>query len=395
MKLKTVLLAGAAAMMGVSAAQAQSYEGLYAKIGAGLNYVAPDRDFDGDADFNADGEFDYDNGIAVITAIGYDYGKLRGEFEYSYRTNDIRQIDSGTPNFSGFSESDISGDVKSHSIMANLIYDFDYVRQSTSLPVTPYIGGGVGLAFIDYDITGSVATAPGALVAPGFNSINLDGTERSFTFQGIAGVAIELDENVGIDLEYRYVGYPKRGIPTTLNTTNGDIFTTLNSHTLLAALRWNFGAPAAAPAPAPAPVQYKDCWDGSSVPVSSSCPVEPIEEIDETPDPLQTTVYFDYDKSNLTPEASSLIREAANRARQFNVDRVTVVGNTDTSGGSAYNQALSERRARVVRDALIAQGISASSISMDARGETNLAKATPDGTREPLNRRSDITIFFE
>ena len=68
---------------------------------------------------------------------------------------------------------------------------------------------------------------------------------------------------------------------------------------------------------------------------------------------------------------------------------------TDTSGSSAYNQALSQRRAAVVREALIANGVPADSIETRAFGESNLAKSTPDGTREPLNRRSEVTISFE
>ncbi|RZO68282.1 MAG: OmpA family protein, partial [Parvularculaceae bacterium] len=77
------------------------------------------------------------------------------------------------------------------------------------------------------------------------------------------------------------------------------------------------------------------------------------------------------------------------------IDTVVVAGNTDTSGNAAYNQRLSQRRASVVRDALIANGVSADRIRTEANGENNLAKATPDGTREPLNRRSDVTISFE
>jgi outer membrane protein OmpA-like peptidoglycan-associated protein len=48
----------------------------------------------------------------------------------------------------------------------------------------------------------------------------------------------------------------------------------------------------------------------------------------------------------------------------------------------------------VVRDALVARGIPAGSITTQARGETDLARATADGVREPLNRRTAITISF-
>ena len=53
---------------------------------------------------------------------------------------------------------------------------------------------------------------------------------------------------------------------------------------------------------------------------------------------------------------------------------------------------LSERRARVVRDELIRLGVAASMIAIEARGESEPAVATPDGVREPLNRRSEVVI---
>jgi len=56
---------------------------------------------------------------------------------------------------------------------------------------------------------------------------------------------------------------------------------------------------------------------------------------------------------------------------------------------------LSERRASVVRDALVARGIGAGSIQTQARGETDLARPTRDGVREPLNRRTAVTISFQ
>jgi outer membrane protein OmpA-like peptidoglycan-associated protein len=44
---------------------------------------------------------------------------------------------------------------------------------------------------------------------------------------------------------------------------------------------------------------------------------------------------------------------------------------------------------------LEARGIDASLITADGRGETELAVSTRDGVREPLNRRSEVTIIVE
>ena len=68
------------------------------------------------------------------------------------------------------------------------------------------------------------------------------------------------------------------------------------------------------------------------------------------------------------------------------------MGHADTSGSAAYNVRLSQRRAATVRDALVSQGVTGGAITTEGRGETDLARPTADGVREPLNRRATINI---
>jgi OOP family OmpA-OmpF porin len=68
-----------------------------------------------------------------------------------------------------------------------------------------------------------------------------------------------------------------------------------------------------------------------------------------------------------------------------------VSGHADTSGSTPYNQGLSERRSRNVADLLASSGVPASGLTVQAFGETQPAKPTPDGVREPLNRRVEVT----
>lgn len=106
-------------------------------------------------------------------------------------------------------------------------------------------------------------------------------------------------------------------------------------------------------------------------------------------------VYFEWDESDLTSEAAAVIDRAVRQiaARgDCSVSTVAVGGYTDRSGAAAYNVRLSARRAAVVRDALVARGIGADLISTEAFGETQPAKPTADGVREPLNRRSEVVI---
>jgi outer membrane protein OmpA-like peptidoglycan-associated protein len=89
-----------------------------------------------------------------------------------------------------------------------------------------------------------------------------------------------------------------------------------------------------------------------------------------------------------------VVQQAADYAKSGNATTVTVVGHTDTSGGFAYNMRLSERRAKATADALVGQGVNQTVLKVDWKGKTDLAVQTPDGVKEPLNRRSTISINF-
>jgi outer membrane protein OmpA-like peptidoglycan-associated protein len=105
-------------------------------------------------------------------------------------------------------------------------------------------------------------------------------------------------------------------------------------------------------------------------------------------------VYFPFDQYVLTPEAQAVVQQAAQYANDGHSTRVVVVGHTDTSGSAAYNMRLSERRAKATADALVALGVQQSSLNVDWKGKTDLAVPTADGVKEPLNRRSTISINF-
>ncbi len=379
MKFKSVLFAAAATF--ATAPAAYAYEGLYGAIGAGLSYVGPDRDIETPINsfLPIDSEADYDNGIGVYTALGYAYpNNWRGELEFSYRDNDVRHWAGDGLGFSGF-PTQLEGGIRTQSFLANVIYDF-----KNSSIVTPFIGAGVGGSRVRAEFNGLNGGAVGGPL-----SVAVDDTSYKLAYQGIAGIAFALADNLSLDLSYRYFSVLNPDFEGTLNGNPTRFDTDYNSHSAFAGLRWNFG-----PAPVPTP-EYKDCWDGSSVPVTADCPPQIIDEPAAALEPFGFKVYFDYDKSNLNAEAVDVINKATAIALQNNVDTIVVSGNTDTAGSSAYNQALSERRAAVVREALIAKGFSADRIRTEAYGETNLDKPTPDGVREPLNRRTEVVISYQ
>jgi hypothetical protein len=111
------------------------------------------------------------------------------------------------------------------------------------------------------------------------------------------------------------------------------------------------------------------------------------------PPPVQAPsfmVFFDWDRSNLSPQAMGTIQQAAAAYKSNSGARVTAVGHTDTSGPTDYNMALSLRRANAVKGALVQSGVPAGAIDTIGRGEQSLLVPTADGVREPQNRRVEI-----
>jgi len=103
------------------------------------------------------------------------------------------------------------------------------------------------------------------------------------------------------------------------------------------------------------------------------------------------TVYFAFGKATLSPEARSVIEEAAGAAKQGSITHITVTGHTDTVGSERYNQRLSERRAASVQAELTAEGVPSDEIVASGVGKSDLAVPTAEGVKEPRNRRVVIT----
>lgn len=135
---------------------------------------------------------------------------------------------------------------------------------------------------------------------------------------------------------------------------------------------------AARPAPPPPPPV-------SSAPVPAPAPAPAAQTND-------FTVYFDFDSWTLKAEQLTVLDSVIASARTGGQTNITVVGHTDTSGSSDYNQALSVKRANVVVEALVKMGARRPAIHASGVGETDLAVQTEDGVKEAKNRRTVITL---
>ena len=112
-----------------------------------------------------------------------------------------------------------------------------------------------------------------------------------------------------------------------------------------------------------------------------------------TSTPKSYLVFFDFNKSDLTGQAMSIVDQAAKNAGPAKVTKLEVTGHTDTVGSDAYNMRLSRRRAEAVAARLEKDGIPSSEIDVIAKGKRDLLVPTKDGVKEPQNRR--VQILYE
>lgn len=104
-------------------------------------------------------------------------------------------------------------------------------------------------------------------------------------------------------------------------------------------------------------------------------------------------VFFDFDRTSLTAVAVRTIKQVADYFRSGQGTRMTVTGHADRAGTDAYNMALSLRRANIVKDQLVREGVPVSQIVIVGRGESQPLAPTADGVREPQNRRVEIVPY--
>lgn len=104
------------------------------------------------------------------------------------------------------------------------------------------------------------------------------------------------------------------------------------------------------------------------------------------------SVHFDFDKSNIRPDAVPVLDEAVNVLKDASTQAVIVAGNTDSVGTDAYNMKLSRRRADSVRNYLVQHGIPAKRITVEAFGESKPVASNDTADGRAQNRRVELNL---
>jgi outer membrane protein OmpA-like peptidoglycan-associated protein len=103
-------------------------------------------------------------------------------------------------------------------------------------------------------------------------------------------------------------------------------------------------------------------------------------------------VLFDTGRASLNPGAAMKLDRLAAFLNEHPDRRVQIEGFTDSVGGDAYNQDLSERRAEAVKAALTMRGIDPARVSTEGYGKAYPVASNSDSGGRQLNRRVEVVI---
>lgn len=163
------------------------------------------------------GEISFDPGFNVGGALGYDYGSIRAEFEIAYHAWDMDEFSSPLviPPLCPCS-GPIDGDASALSYMVNGYYDFQITKSS----VVPYLGVGIGGAYVNGDL-----------------GLGDSDNDTVFAYQFMAGIGFEINPLTILTLGYRYFATTDPGFDLGLGA---DLEATIASHEVNLGVRLMF-----------------------------------------------------------------------------------------------------------------------------------------------------------
>lgn len=164
----------------------------------------------------------YDTGYFFGGMIGYDFGGpgpgFRAEAELNYLQADI---DTQRRNGVTFNGAGASGDTSVLAGFASLYYDLPF-----SAGITPFVGGGIGLANVDLEDHGIAGTGT-----------FMEDSGNAFAWHVTAGADIAMTEQASLELGYRYLAV--EGVDVTAVDGTGTSVD-VDSHVLFAGVKYRF-----------------------------------------------------------------------------------------------------------------------------------------------------------
>jgi outer membrane protein OmpA-like peptidoglycan-associated protein len=143
------------------------------------------------------------------------------------------------------------------------------------------------------------------------------------------------------------------------------------------------------PPPPPPPAKPKPAPPPPPPPPPPAKP-KPAPKVERTI--ILDDVLFDFDRSNVKPEAASILDRLVAFMNENKDKKVSLSGHTDNVGTEAYNQKLSERRVSSVQDYVVKKGVEASRVSGQGFGESKPIADNKTREGRAKNRRVEIKV---
>lgn len=109
--------------------------------------------------------------------------------------------------------------------------------------------------------------------------------------------------------------------------------------------------------------------------------------------PLLKTIYFDFDRYDLRPDAKRTLEENARVLKENPTWHVLIEGHCDERGSNEYNLALGEKRARAAMEYLIMLGIEPERLSIISYGEERPVDPRHNEEAWAKNRRCEFVVI--
>ncbi len=319
---------------------------------------------------NTDNDLNANNGPGVFLKLGKELSEswdVQGGLGYNRATQDTGVAGA-------------SGRYKQTTLGLDALYMFSRSN------FRPFVLAGLGVARNKVDYTGT----------------GLAGDDSKTSWLGNVGLGAQylINDSFGLqaDLREQWSRAPLGRTAVGAANENGTIANTLLN---LGGI-FRFGAPApmpvmAAAEPAPAAVVEPTPAPAAVVePTPAPAPVACKPNLETVT--VSAEKLFGFDKAKLQDGAKPILDETVAKIKANpELKMVIVTGHTDRIGSKAYNQKLSEKRAAIVKEYLVSQGIDPAIISSVGKGESEPVEACKGVTGKKLisclapNRRVVIT----
>ena len=107
---------------------------------------------------------------------------------------------------------------------------------------------------------------------------------------------------------------------------------------------------------------------------------------------MPSGITFGFDRYDLQPQFRPTLDQIAETLKAYPETMIDIYGHTDSTGTDAYNQTLSENRARSVASYLVARGVQPVRTATQGFGESQPIADNDTADGQAANRRVEIRI---